>query len=1159
MSAPTFVHLRIHSEYSLIDSVVRVDKLVEQAEQLRLPALALTDVGNVSAMVKFYRAAAARGIKPLVGADVLVEPESGARAPSRLTLLCMNAAGYRQLCRLLTASHAAGQDQASALIRRDWLTPEATNDLIALSGGDRGALGQALALGRSEQAETLAARWSAAFPGRFYVELSRLGRPNEAEYIASAVRLAARHGLPVVATNDVRFLTAAEFEAHETRVCIATGRTLGDAARPRDYTEAQYLKSPAEMAALFADLPEALANSVGIARRCNFELRLDAIHMPRFEVPEGMTAAGLLREQASAGLQARGANGVAAAAVGAPATDTDIYTQRLATELDVICRMGFEGYFLIVADFIAWARDNGIPVGPGRGSGAGSLVAWALGITDLDPIEHDLLFERFLNPERVSMPDFDIDFCIEGRDRVIDYVSERYGRDRVSQIITYGTMAAKAVVRDVGRVLGHPYGYVDRIAKLIPFEVGMTLDKALAEDEELKALYQGEDEVRALIDLARQLEGLARNAGTHAGGVVIAPSALTEFVPLSSDPASASLTQFDKDDLEAIGLVKFDFLGLKTLTVIDKATAAINAQRSARGEAPIDVARLPVDDALTYRLLNRCLTTAVFQLESRGMRDLIKRIQPDRFSDLVAIVALFRPGPMQMADDFIKRKRGEERIDYLHPDIEPILRPTYGVILYQEQVMQIAQVLASYSLGGADLLRRAMGKKKPEEMAKQRSVFIGGATARGVEAGRAAHIFDLMEKFAGYGFNKSHSAAYALLAYQTAWLKAHYPEAFMAAVMTADMDNTDKLVILKDDCRELGIAIEPPSINISAHGFTVGGSKRIRYGLGAVKGVGVGVVTAIVAERERGGPYRDLLDLCRRVGPQKLGRRVLEALAAAGALDDTGANRRTLFEAIPNALRLAETAAVADAAGQGALFGGTTTDVRLVLEQKREWTERERLDHERESLGLYLTGHPFDDYAQHCAHFSHGSIATIVGSLPEAPEFHGARRNVILAGVVMDLRRRGNRLSVVLDDNSDRIEVTVFDELFAANRALLQKHEVLVIEGQLRFDDFLGGWRLVAARIRSVDDAIEEYARRITISLSCTEAGPELIGQLKETLKPFRQGACEVSIEYTSNVGAAQLACGDDWSVRPTRELRENLNRLLGDNAVRIHYPKHFT
>ncbi|HEY5665782.1 MAG TPA: DNA polymerase III subunit alpha, partial [Gammaproteobacteria bacterium] len=659
----------------------------------------------------------------------------------------------------------------------------------------------------------------------------------------------------------------------------------------------------------------------------------------------------------------------------------EAYGSRLDLELDVICRMGFEGYFLIVADFIEWARVNEIPVGPGRGSGAGSLVAYALGITDLDPIEHDLLFERFLNPERVSLPDFDIDFCIEGRDRVIDYVSRRYGRDRVSQIITFGTMAAKAVVRDVGRVLGHPYGYVDRIAKLIPFEIGITLDKALNDDEELKTLYATEEEVRTLINLARQLEGLARNAGTHAGGVVIAPRELTEFMPLYSDPDSASLTQLDKDDLEAIGLVKFDFLGLKTLTIIDKAVRAINAAREAAGEPPIDISALPVDDEQTYALLRRCDTTAVFQLESRGMKDLVKRLRPDSFDDLVAILALFRPGPLQsgMVDEFIDRKHGRNTapIDYLHPSLEPILKPTYGVILYQEQVMQVAQVLAGYSLGGADLLRRAMGKKKPEEMAKQREVFLQGAEACGVQLGRAATIFDLMEKFAGYGFNKSHSAAYALLAYQTAWLKAHYPEAFMAAVMTADMDNTDKLVILKDDCKSLGIRIEPPSINESSFGFTVGGEKRVLYGLGAIKGVGQSVVESLIAERERGGPYQDLLDLCRRVDSHKINRRVLEALTSAGALDALGENRATLMDAVPSTLRLAEHSAEAEAAGQGALFGSNAvaSDLEIVVDRKHEWSKREKLDRERDSLGLYLTGHPFEDYARHCENFCHGSIA----------------------------------------------------------------------------------------------------------------------------------------------------------------------------------------
>jgi DNA polymerase-3 subunit alpha len=1151
--SPKFVHLRVHSEYSLIDSVVRVRPLAAKAGEIGMAALALTDAGNVSGLVKFYRAAVDSGVKPIIGADLLVEAEQGARSPSRLCLLCMNDQGFRQLCRLLTRSHAGEHDHARSLVRREWLEPDALDQLIALSGAAAGAIGLALERHAAE-ADRLAAEYAARFPGRFYVELHRLGRPGEAAYIEQAVRLAARHRLPVVATNDVRFVTSAEFEAHETRVCIASGRTLGDADRPRDYTEAQYLKSAEEMAELFRDLPEALENSVEIAKRCSFALETDAVHMPQFEVPAGSTAEDLLRERTAAGFSAR----IARLPDGAPVIDHEVYESRLASELDVICGMGFEGYFLIVADFIAWARDNGIPVGPGRGSGAGSLVAYALGITDLDPIDHDLLFERFLNPERVSMPDFDIDFCIEGRDRVIDYVSRRYGRDKVSQIITFGTMAAKAVVRDVGRVLGHPYGYVDRIAKLIPFELGITLDKALEDDEELRGLYETEEEVRSLLDLARQLEGLARNAGTHAGGVVIAPKALSEFMPLYSDPESASLTQLDKDDLEAIGLVKFDFLGLKTLTVIDKAVEAINRERRGLGEPPIEIGALPVDDEKTYALLRSCETTAVFQLESRGMRDLIKRIQPDRFGDLVAIVALFRPGPMHMADDFINRKQGKERIDYLHPKLEPILKATYGVILYQEQVMQVAQELAGYSLGGADLLRRAMGKKKPEEMAEQRQVFLDGAEARGVEPGRAAYIFDLMEKFAGYGFNKSHSAAYALLAYQTAWLKAHYPEAFMSAVMTADMDNTDKLVLLKDDCRRLGIEIEPPSVNASSYGFTVGGPKRIVYGLGAIKGVGQSVVDHVVAERERGGPYGDLSDLCRRVDSNKIGRRVLEALTCSGALDDLGGNRPTLLGAIEANLRFAESAAQAEAAGQGTLFGGelSPSELSVVTSEQPDWTTRQRLQRERDSLGLYLTGHPFHEYERDWRQLGHGSTAKTVGARaePQPHERFSARYDAVVAGVVMDLRRRGNRVSVVLDDGSDQVEVTVFDELYARYRQLLAKDQVLVVDGQLRFDDFLGAWRVTAKGVRSIDDAIAEYARRLTITLS-DGIDPALIARLKDALKPYRNGSCEVSIRYSSPAGEAQLVCGDDWAVRPTRELLDDLSLLLGDGCYRIYCP----
>ena len=822
MNEPGFVHLHVHTEFSIVDSVVRIPDLVAATAAANMPAIAITDQGNLFGLVKFYRAALAGGVKPIVGAEIWYAGEGDQQAPARLVLLCRNGAGYASLSRLLTRAWLEGQRGGLPIISPDWLEAGGGTGLVALSGGRDGVLGRALLSGATEKAVRVARDFERWFGGDFYVEVQRTGRPQEDDYLHAAVELASHAGLPVVATNDVRFLRPDEFEAHEARVCIQSGHVLADPNRPRTYSQQQYLRSPAEMCQLFADLPEALANSVAIAQRCSLTLALGETHLPDYALPDGLTADDFLRLEAGAGLARR------CASLGTDPLPPAEYGERLATEVAVICRMGFPGYFLIVADFIRWAKEHGIPVGPGRGSGAGSLVAWALGITDLDPIRHDLLFERFLNPERVSMPDFDIDFCMEGRDRVIDYVSDRYGRDRVSQIITYGTMAARAVVRDVGRVLGMPYGQTDRIAKLMPNEPGveMTLDIALSQVAELRELYAGDDDVRELIDLGRRLEGLVRNAGRHAGGLVIAPRPLTEFTPLYQvEGEKFTVTQFDKDDVEAAGLVKFDVLGLRTLTVIDRATRAINAIRAAAGEPAIDVRELPMDDPATFALLRACRTTAVFQLESRGMRDLVRRLQPDNFDDLVALVALYRPGPLQsgMVDDFIARKHAgpDQPVDYLHPDLEPVLRATYGVILYQEQVMQIAQRLAGYSLGEADLLRRAMGKKKAEEMAMQRSGFTERAAARGTDPARATYIFDLMEKFAGYGFNKSHSAAYAVLTYQTAWLKANYPAAFMAAVMTTEMDDTDALVIHKRECDLLQLGLLPPDVNQSAYMFQV--------------------------------------------------------------------------------------------------------------------------------------------------------------------------------------------------------------------------------------------------------------------------------------------------------------------------------------------------
>ena len=1155
----TFVHLGLHTEYSLADSVVRIKPLMQAVRDAGMPAVALTDQSNLFAMVRFYRAALAAGIKPIVGADVWVN-EGEDTLPSRLRLLCRNREGYRNLCELLSDGFRDARIHGRPVIRRERLRDGLAEGLLALSGGPEGDVGRALAAGKEKEAKAALKVWNRLFPKCFYVEVSRIGRDAEEKYIDAAVRLAAAARVPLVATNDVRFLDSEDFEAHEARVCIHQGHTLDDPGRPRLYTSEQYLKSPEEMWTLFEDLPEAVENAVEIGRRCNLRLTFGDSVLPEFPVPEGMTAESYLRKLAAERLDERLPRLLQEA--GADEATGQAYRERLAIELDVICGMGFPGYFLIVADFIRWARENGIPVGPGRGSGAGSLVAFVLGITDLDPLRYELLFERFLNPERVSMPDFDIDFCMEGRDRVIDYVASRYGRESVSQIITFGTMAARAVVRDVGRILGHPFGFVDRIAKLIPFEIGMTLEKALAQDEELKRAYEAEEEVRAIIDLARRLEGLARNAGKHAGGVVIAPGPLTEYTPLYFEEAGGSpVTQFDKDDVESVGLVKFDFLGLRTLTIIDRAVGTVNRLRGSEGREPIEIGDIPLDDPDTFGLLKSCATTAVFQLESRGMKDLIKRLQPDCFDDIVALVALFRPGPLQsgMVDDFISRKHGRNQgpIDYFHPELEPILKPTYGVILYQEQVMQIAQVLAGYTLGAADLLRRAMGQKKPEEMAKQRSIFVDGAKARGVDEGTATYIFDLMEKFAGYGFNKSHSAAYAMLSYQTAWLKAHYPSAFMAAVMSADMDHTDKVVTLVDECTRMGLKVAPPDVTSSMYAFSVSGPDSLRYGLGAIKGVGQSAVQSVIDERDAAGPYRDLMDFCARVDLQKANRRVLEALIRSGALDALGANRATLMQHLPLAIKRAEQHAQAEAAGQTDLFGMPAAPVPegdedgLPAEVLPDWSDEERLAGEKETLGLYLTGHPIEAYAQDLPQLTSGRIAEILEAEPGSPP---GRRDVVLAGLVLQMRRRGNRVSLVLDDRSGRIEVTLFDDVYQECRNVVAPDAVLVVEGNLRFDDFIGDWRVTARRVIGIDQAREEQASRLLICWNANGDESDFVDKLRGTLQPFRQGRCPVALMYRGPAAHARIALGEDWQVHPTQELIQRLGKLVGGDNVRVVY-----
>jgi DNA polymerase-3 subunit alpha len=1124
-----------------------------------MAAVAVTDQSNLFAMVKFYRAALAKGVKPIVGVDLLVK-ETGERAqPSRITLLCQSQAGYRNATRLVSRAYLEGQHRGIPTIDRDWLTVENLDGLIALSCATEGDVGRALVNAREKDAERALDFWAALLPGRFYIELQRLGRAPEENYIAAAVALASRRSIPVVATNPVCFLKPDDFESHEARVCIHDGTLLADPGRPRRYSQQQYLRTPQEMAVLFADIPEALANSMQIARRCSLVLKLGEARLPPYPVPGGVTTEDFIRAQAAAGLEKR--------LLIVPEALVSSYRERLRVELDVICQMGFAGYFLIVADFIRWARENGVPVGPGRGSGAGSLVAFCLGITDIDPLKYDLLFERFLNPERVSMPDFDVDFCMDGRDRVIEYVAGNYGRERVSQIITYGTMAAKAVVRDVGRVLGHAYGFVDRIAKLIPFELGITLDDALTKEPELKRLYDTEEEIKNLIDLARSLEGLTRNAGMHAGGVVIAPSVLTDYAPLYCDEQGTSVvTQFDKDDVEAAGLVKFDFLGLRTLTIIDRALSIINRVRAEKGQSPLEIAAISMTDVKTYTLLKSCRTTAVFQLESRGMKDLIRRLQPDCFEDIVALVALFRPGPLQsgMVDDFIDRKHGkiDGPIDYLHPSLEKVLKPTYGVILYQEQVMQIAQVLAGYTLGGADLLRRAMGKKKPEEMAKQRSIFLTGAVESGVPQEQAAYIFDLMEKFAGYGFNKSHSAAYALLTYHTAYLKAHYPAAFMAAVLSADMDHTDKVVTLIQECAEIGLDVKPPDVNTSRYEFAVQNERTIRYGLGAVRGVGQGAVETIISERETRGPFPTLEEICHRLDLQKVNRRVLEALLRSGSLDSLGANRATLMHRLPAAMQLGDQNSKAQDAGQNDLFGlvcdersSAPAPVVQSLELP-EWSESVRLTGERETLGLYLTGHPIGRFESGLARLVSHRIGDLISDRPlsgmEGPRFGGGKP-VTVAGLIDEIKKRGPRIILTLDDRTGRIEVNLFDDVFQKYRDLITKDALVLVDGMLRFDEFSDSWRLSARRLTELDKVRETQARRLVLKWPRNVGSPNvLVNRLAEMLTPWRPGPCPITIEYTGASATGALTLGNEWTVRASRELLEQLETLVGRGGVQV-------
>ncbi len=1190
-----FIHLRLHTEYSVVDGLVRIGQLVGKVAQMQMPAIALTDHVNMFGLIKFYSSAIRSGIKPICGCDVLVENEENPQRPTPLVLLVRDKEGYRNLTELISLAYTSRASNGLLTVRREWVQKHAKG-LIALSGGRDGEVGRTLLEEGEEKAKEVLEGWQQWFPGAFYLELHRCGREREEAYVDAAVSLASATGCPVVATNDVRFIERDDFEAHEARVCINERRTLDDPRRSHNYTEQQYLRSAAEMEALFSDIPEAIANTRSIAMQCNLDLELGKPYLPNYPIPENYTVEQFFAEISKKGLEDRFKQIIPREQF---ADEADYlgklkpYYERLDFELNVINQMGFPGYFLIVMEFIQWAKNNDIPVGPGRGSGAGSIVAYALGITDLDPLKYDLLFERFLNPERVSMPDFDVDFCMDGRDRVIQHVADLYGKEAVSQIITFGTMAAKAVVRDVARVQGKSYSLADKLSKLIPFEPGMTLSKALEQEPALQEFIDGDEDAQEIMEMAHKLEGITRNVGKHAGGVVIAPTKLTDFSPLYCDENGDGLvTQFDKNDVETAGLVKFDFLGLRTLTIIDWAIKMINAQEFEAGAQGLDITTIALDDRKVYDLLQNGETTAVFQLESRGMKDLIKRQLPSSFEDIIALVALFRPGPLQsgMVDDFINRKHGRAAVDYPHPDLEPVLSNTYGVILYQEQVMQIAQVLANYTLGEADMLRRAMGKKKPEEMAKQRDLFMAGAAKRDIAPDLAGSIFDLMEKFAGYGFNKSHSAAYALVSYQTAWLKEHYPAYFMAAVLSADMQNTDKVVTLIEECRQMKLPLVVPDVNLGAFNFTVNKNREIVYGLGAIKGLGEGPVANIIAARNTGGPFQSLLDFCQRVDGRSVNKRALEALIKAGALDSLQQGskdqaRATLFASIAETTKAAEQSSRNQAIGVQDMFGeispvAPTAPVGAGAPPRvRPWSEQHRLASERETLGLYLSGHPIDEFLPELGRMTRDRLANL------KPE----RESQIVAGLVVSTRtmksKRGDTIAfIVLDDRSARLEVSVFGKEYEQFRDLLQKDSILVVDCSVSVDDYSGSMRGRAKHIVGLDQARALFASSVELHLHSDYLMPDFPAGLTRILESFKvelepalptpepvpneregkgrapsslasgKSSCPVRIYYERQGSKGCVQLGEDWAVKPSQALLHRLQEEFGRARVKLSY-----
>ncbi|PXX48974.1 DNA polymerase III subunit alpha [Aquitalea magnusonii] len=1142
MNAPRFIHLRLHSEFSITDGIVRLDDAVKRAQKDNMPAMGMSDLMNLFGMVKFYKACRSKGIKPIVSADIWLENEEDRDKPTRLLLTVKNREGYRRLCELLTMAFTHNQYRGRAEIKRAWLEQGDNSNLLCLSGAQHGDVGVALAMGQREEAMRRAQYWESLFPGSFYLEIQRVDNPQVESVLQATLWLAGETGLPVVATHPIQFLDPDDFKAHEARVCIAEGYTLGDKRRPRNFSECQHFLTTEQMLERFADIPEALENTVEIAKRCNISVVLGKNYLPLFPTPEGMTLDDFLVYEAKRGLEMRLEQLY-------PDPDERLarrpeYDARLKFECDTIIQMGFPGYFLIVADFIQWGKANGCPVGPGRGSGAGSLVAYSLSITDLDPLRYALLFERFLNPERVSMPDFDVDFCQENRWRVIEYTRQKYGEEAVSQIATFGTMSSKSVIRDVGRVLDLPFGLCDRLSKLIPLEANkpLGLEKAMEVEPQIGEVIESEG-AGELIELAMKLEDLTRGIGMHAGGVLIAPGRLTDFCPLyiaSADGASP-VSQFDKDDVEQIGLVKFDFLGLRNLTIIELAQRYIKQVSN----EDVDVAHLPLDDADAYKIFASANTTGVFQFESSGMKKMLVEAKPSKFEEIIAFVALYRPGPMDLIPDFIQRMHGA-KFEYLHPLLEPVLAPTYGIMVYQEQVMQSAQVIGGYSLGGADLLRRAMGKKKVEEMVAQRAMFVQGAAKQDIPEAKANEIFDYMEKFAGYGFNKSHAAAYALVAYHTAWLKAHHCAAYMAATMSTELDNTDQLKVFYDDATDAknGLRFLPPDVNHSYYRFVPVSRQEIRYALGAIKGSGESAVDHIVAVREASGPYTSLFDFCQRTDKKLVNKRVIEALIRAGAFDSIEANRAKLFANVGLAMEAADQAHAN--INQGGLFDMFGDDVAPAVEmvETRPWNDAVKLAEEKVAIGFYLSGHPFSAYAQEVRAF----IKTTLSRLSPRKEPQ------LLAGFVTGIRvkmgNRGKMAFVELDDGSAKREISLFGDSYESNRNRLKEDIVLVVQGKVTEDAFSGGLRIMADRLYDLGEARSRFARGLSLQMN----GNADVGKLKTLLGPYRdeENGCLVRISYSNAQARGDVALPQAWGVRLDDGLLLALQDWLGEQCVKM-------